>query len=180
MFLGDSITAGWNSARGVWDRSYGPRQAVNFGIGGDRTQHVLWRLDNGEVDSIKPKVVVLMIGTNNLGANTEPEIAEGVKAIVDRLRIKLPEAKILLLGVFPRHTTTDKVVPTIAPDPRIARINALLAAFDDGKMVKYLDIGVHFLDENGQISRPTCPTSSTSPRPPTRSGPTRWNRPSGS
>ena len=98
----------------VWDRYYGPRNAANFGIGGDRTQHVLWRLENGELDGIKPKVVVLMIGTNNAGRNTADEIAEGVKAIVKELREKLPETKVLLLGVFPRGAEAR-------PDPREAR-----------------------------------------------------------
>ncbi len=157
LFLGDSITAGWTNARDVWTRSYGPRQAANFGIGGDRTQHILWRLDNGEVDSIHPKVVVLMIGTNNLGSNAEAEIAEGVRAILDRLHAKVPETKVLLLGIFPRGSNRDKTVPSVPPDPRIARINARLAAFDDAKLVKYLDIGVAFLDDAGKVSRTNMP-----------------------
>ena len=157
LFLGDSITAGWTGARDVWSRYYAPRQAANFGIGGDRTQHILWRLDNGEVDSIKPKVVVLMIGTNNTGSNSEAEIADGVRAILDRLHTKLPTAKVLLLGVFPRGSSRDKAVPAVPADPRIARINARLAAFDDDKTVKYLDIGVAFLDDAGKVSRTNMP-----------------------
>ena len=157
LFLGDSITAGWRNAPSVWSRYYAPRQAANFGIGGDRTQHILWRLENGEVDAIHPKVVVLMIGTNNTGSNTEAEVAEGVKAIVERLRSKLPDTKILLLGIFPRGSNRDKTTPNITPDPRIARINARIAALDDQKMVKYLDIGVNFLDEAGRVSRTTMP-----------------------
>ncbi len=157
LFLGDSITAGWRNAPAVWSRYYAPRQAANFGIGGDRTQHILWRLENGEVDGIHPKVVVLMIGTNNTGSNTEAEVAEGVKAIVERLRSKLPDTKILLLGIFPRGSNRDKTIPSITPDPKIARINARLAALDDQKMVKYLDIGVAFLDEAGRVSRAAMP-----------------------
>ena len=157
LFLGDSITAGWNGAGAIWSRYYAPRKAANFGIGGDRTQHVLWRLDNGEVDAIRPKVVVLMIGTNNIGRNAEDEVAEGVKAVVDRVRSKLPDAKVLLLGVFPRGSNRDKTVPTVGPDPRVARINARLAAFDDGRAVRYLDIGVAFLDDAGQVSRAIMP-----------------------
>ena len=108
LFLGDSITAGWNKLvdgqgpREVWDRYYEPRHPANFGIGGDRTQHVLWRIEHGEVDGIKPKVIVLMIGTNNARANSSEEIAAGITAIVKKLGEKLPETKILLLGVFPR------------------------------------------------------------------------------
>ncbi len=101
LFMGDSITQGWAN-NDVWKRYYGARKPANFGIGGDRTQHVLWRLDHGEMEGISPKVIVLMIGTNNIGNNTPEEIAEGVRAIVDRMRSAAPEAKILLLGVFPR------------------------------------------------------------------------------
>ena len=151
LFLGDSITAGWSGASPIWSRYYAPRKAANFGIGGDKTQHVLWRLENGEVDGINPKVVVLMIGTNNIGSNTEAEIAEGVKAVVARLREKLPESKVLLLGVFPRGLNRDKAQVTTAPDARVARINRRIAALDDGKAVRYQDIGVEFLDDAGQL-----------------------------
>lgn len=157
LFLGDSITAGWRAAQGVWDRYYSPRHATNFGIGGDRTQHVLWRLEHGELDGIKPKVVVLMIGTNNIGSNPDDEVANGVHAVIDSLRSKLPEAKILLLAIFPRGSNRDKTIPAIAPDPRVARINSQLATFDDGKMVKYLDIGSTFLDSEGRVHRAAMP-----------------------
>ena len=100
LFLGDSITQGWHNNE-VWKRFYGPRHAANFGIGGDRTQHVLWRIENGEIDGIHPRVAVLMIGTNNAGSNSADEIAAGVTAIVQELRKRLPETKVLLLGVFP-------------------------------------------------------------------------------
>ena len=157
LFLGDSITAGWNSAKDVWSKSYGSRKPANFGIGGDRTQHILWRLDNGEVDHIQPKVVVLMIGTNNLGANTNDEIVDGVKAILDRLETKLPATKVLLLGVFPRGATRDKTQTLIPPEPRVAAINDQLAKLDDGgKTVKYLDIGSTFL-EDGKVSKAIMP-----------------------
>ncbi len=82
LFLGDSITEGWKGAKKTWDRFYGPRKTANFGIGGDRTEHVLWRIQNGELKGIEPKVVVLMIGTNNASGSTPDEIAQGVTAIV--------------------------------------------------------------------------------------------------
>jgi beta-glucosidase len=104
VFLGDSITEGWEEAgKGVWDRSYGTRHALNLGVSGDRTQHVLWRIDHGQLDGLKPKLLVLMIGTNNANGedNTSTEIAQGIEAIVGRIRKKLPETKILFLAIFP-------------------------------------------------------------------------------
>jgi lysophospholipase L1-like esterase len=156
LFLGDSITAGWdNHAAGgpttVWERYYGPRHAANFGIGGDRTQHVLWRLEHGEVEGIKPKVVVVMIGTNNIHANTPAEIADGITAILKTLRKTLPETRVLLLGVFPRGLK-DEPART-----RIKAINAQIARLDDGKTVKFLDIGTRFLEPDGTPSREIMP-----------------------
>lgn len=158
LFLGDSITAGWKGAgKDVWARHYAPRKAANFGIGGDRTQHVLWRLDNGEVDPIKPRVVVLMIGTNNLGSNNDDQIVEGITAVVAKIKSKLPESRVLLLGVFPRGAKRDPAQPSAAPEPRIGKINERIAKLDDGKTVKYLDIGVRFLDANGQVPKEIMP-----------------------
>lgn len=158
LFLGDSITRGWDSrnkeghgAREVWDRYYGARNAANFGIGGDRTQHVLWRLEHGEVDGISPKLVVLMIGTNNAGSNSPAEIAAGIEAIVAKLREKLPMTKILLLAVFPRGEKPGPV------RERLQAVNARIARLDDDKWVHYLDIGNHFLAEDGTISREIMP-----------------------
>lgn len=150
LFLGDSITQGWND-NDVWKRYYGPRRAANFGIGGDRTQHVIWRLQNGEVDHIRPKVAVLMIGTNNLGANTPDEIAVGIEEIVKLLRTKLPKTKILLLGIFPR---SEKPAPI---RDQIQAINAKIAQLDDGRTVKYLDIGDRFVEKDGTISKEIMP-----------------------
>jgi lysophospholipase L1-like esterase len=154
LFLGDSITQGWGGAKGVWERYYGPRKAANFGIGGDRTQHVLWRVENGELDGIKPKVVVLMIGTNNARDDSADQIAEGIEAIVKDLREKLPRARILLLGVFPRGEKPD----ANPAREKLAAVNERIKKLDDGgKTVKYLDIGGRFLDEDGTISREIMP-----------------------
>ncbi len=150
LFLGDSITQGWNDNE-VWKRFYGPRNAANFGIGGDRTQHVLWRIQNGELDGIEPKVVVLMIGTNNASSATADEIAQGVTAIVEELRHRLPRAKILLLGVFPRGQKPD------ATREKLQAVNAKIARLDDGSHVKFLDIGKAFLNEDGTISPEIMP-----------------------
>jgi len=160
LFLGDSITDGWrNKGSNVWNKYYAPRHAANFGIGGDRTQHVLWRMDHGELDGLKPKVVVLMIGTNNTGKetdhktprNTVPEVAEGVQAVVNDIRAKLPDSKILLLAIFPRGTLDD---PQRA---QVALINTLIARLDDGKTVKFLDIGAKFLEFDGTLPKSIMP-----------------------
>ena len=150
LFLGDSITQGWGNNE-VWKRFYAPRNAANFGIGGDRTEHVLWRLEHGEVEGIRPKVVVLMIGTNNSGSNTAEAIANGVTAIVKSLREKLPETKILLLGVFPRGEKPGSI------REKLAAVNERIAMLDDGKMVKYLDISKSFLQDDGTIARDVMP-----------------------
>jgi lysophospholipase L1-like esterase len=150
LFLGDSITQGWHDNE-VWKRFYGPRNAANFGIGGDRTQHVLWRIQHGELEGIDPKVVVLMIGTNNASSGTADEIAQGVAAIVEELRHRLPKAKVLLLGVLPRGQKPD------ATREKLQAVNAKIARLDDGSHVKYLDIGKAFLNEDGTISPEIMP-----------------------
>lgn len=161
LFIGDSITHGWEEhgkdgkegAAEIWERHYAPRKAANLGIGGDQTGHVLWRLDNGEVEGISPRVAVVMIGTNNVPPGDSPEdIAAGIKAVVEKLREKLPETKVLLLGVFPRGEK---------PNPmrdRIKDINERISKLDDGgKHVKYLDIGKNFLDEDGTLPKEIMP-----------------------
>ncbi len=150
LFLGDSITQGWSDNE-VWKRFYTPRNAANFGIGGDRTQHVLWRIKNGELDGIKPKVAVLMIGTNNASSNTPDEIAQGITAIVHELRQRLPETRILLLAVFPRSPQPDSL------RDRLKSVNEKVAKLDDGASVKFLDIGKAFLEEDGRISKEVMP-----------------------
>jgi len=160
LFMGDSITDFWrNRGSNVWNQYYAPRRAANFGISGDRTQHVLWRMDNGELDGIKPKVVVLMIGTNNTGKerdnktprNTVPEAIAGVQAVVADIRARLPDSKILLLAIFPRGTLDD---PQRA---QVALINTVIAKLDDGKMVHYLDIDPNFLESDGTLPRGIMP-----------------------
>lgn len=150
LFLGDSITEGWKKAPEVWDKYYAKHNAANFGIGGDRTQHVLWRLANGELDGIKPKVVVLMIGTNNTGSNSADEIAAADRKIVQELRAKLPDSKVLLLAVFPRGPRKGPNGKIDEADARmkmakINAINAALAKLDDGKTVRFLNINEKYL-----------------------------------
>ena len=154
LFLGDSITDGWRGGgKAVWEKNFAPLKAANFGIGGDRTQHVIWRLQNGELDGIKPKLAVLMIGTNNLGGNKDEEIVAGIKAIIKELQTKSPSTKLLLLGIFPRSMKAED--PSRA---RIKHINSVIAKLDDGgKTIKYLDIGDKFLEADGTLPKSIMP-----------------------
>jgi lysophospholipase L1-like esterase len=157
LFLGDSITDFWRTTgKAVWEKYYGNLKAANFGISADRTQHVLWRLQNGEGQGFKPKVVVLMIGTNNTGMerganpvprNTVPETIEGVYAVVAELRKDFPDAKILLLAIFPRFDSPIN-------NPQIAEINQALVKLNDLKHVFYLDIGDKFLNDDKSGFKP--------------------------
>jgi lysophospholipase L1-like esterase len=153
IFIGDSITQGWEGrGKEVWSKFYGERNAVNLGIGGDRTQHVIWRLDNGNLYNIKPKAAVIMIGTNNSGSNTPEQIAEGVTKIVNQLRTKVPQTKILLLAVFPRGPDKNDKRRLVNE-----KTNAIFAKLDDGINVHYLDIGAKFLNEDGTLTREIMP-----------------------
>ncbi|MES2706451.1 MAG: platelet-activating factor acetylhydrolase IB subunit [Verrucomicrobiota bacterium] len=155
VFLGDSITQGWEGAgRDQWEKNWAPLKAANFGIGGDRTEHVLWRLDNGNYDGLKPKLTVLMIGTNNTGHRMDPaaDTAAGVKAIVEKLRAKQPQMKILVLGVFPRGEKPDDKMRV-----RTTEINGLISKLADGKDVFYLDLASTFVPTDGILNREIMP-----------------------
>jgi beta-glucosidase len=153
LFLGDSITQGWEGAgAAAWDKYFSSLKPMNAGIGGDRTQHVLWRLDNGTIKGIKPKAAVLMIGTNNSGDNTSEEIADGIKAIVGKLRKELPETKILLLAIFPRGADKNDERRKVNEGA-----NKIISKLDDGKMVEFLDIGPKFLAADGTLSKEIMP-----------------------
>ena len=153
VFIGDSITQGWEgSGKDVWAKYYANRNTVNLGIGGDRTQHVIWRLDNGNLKNITPKAAVIMIGTNNSGSNTSAEIADGVKVIVEQIRKMSPKTKILVLGVFPRGTNNDDARRKVNQGA-----NAIFKNLADSKHVHYLDIGAHFLTDDGTLTREIMP-----------------------
>jgi lysophospholipase L1-like esterase len=169
LFLGDSITDAWGGeghnpkAAGskLFASEFEPMHAANFGIGGDRTQHVLWRLQNGELDGIHPKVVMLMIGTNNSNGkdNTAEEIADGIKAIVHEIHHRSPHTKVLLLAIFPRHTGKTPEANEAQMD-KIRKVNDIVSKLDDGgKTVKYLDIGDKFMvsEKGGTIPRDIMP-----------------------
>jgi beta-glucosidase len=152
LLMGDSITDWWARAGlEVYEANFGDLDCANFGIAGDRTQGVLWRMQNGELEGYSPKLMMLMIGTNNLSSrnrtpNTPAEVALGIATIVTTFRVTFPEARVLLLGVFPRGATPN--------DPyreSIRHINALIANLDDGAHVRFMDIGDRFLAPDGSI-----------------------------
>lgn len=167
VFLGDSITHGWEGkGKEVWAKYWEPLKAANFGIGGDRTEHVLWRLENGNFDGLKPKLIVVMIGTNNTGHVGRPmkeigdavyqctakQTADGVAAIVAKLKEKCPAAKILLLAIFPRgETPADKM------RQQNEETNAIIKTLADGKTVFFLDVNAKFLTPDGTLSRDIMP-----------------------
>ncbi len=154
LFLGDSITDNWSRAPEIWNKYYGQYQPANFGIGGDTTQNVIWRIEQGELDGIHPRVVVLMIGTNNAGSNDAAEIFAADRKIVGMIRTRLPDAKVLLLAIFPRGSRKNRDGTEDNYALRMEIINAVnpqLATLDDGVHVRYLDIGAKFLGPDGKI-----------------------------
>ncbi len=153
VFDGDSITDFWQTkGKQVWSQRYSRLGAFDFGISGDRTEHLLWRLANSQVDNLKPTLVALMIGTNNLGSNTNEQITEGVTAIVHEYRKRCPDAVVLLQAIFPRGRKAED--PARA---RIKAINAMLAHLDDGKNVVFVDFGEKFLSADGTLSPEIMP-----------------------
>ncbi|MBW7895917.1 MAG: GDSL family lipase [Opitutaceae bacterium] len=159
LFLGDSITEGWKNAPHIWEHYFGKYQPANFGIGGDQTHHVIWRIENGELDGVTPKVVVLMLGTNNAGQHTAEQIAAANTKIIELIRAKIPGVKVLLLAIFPRDARrgpsgliTEAAVSDAGKRMAVIdRANALLAKLDDGENVRFLNIGAQFLGKDGRI-----------------------------
>ncbi len=148
-FLGDSITQGWEgSGKPTWDKYYANRKAANFGFSGDRTEHVLWRLANGELVGLQPKVIVIMIGTNNIGhgSSNATQTVDGVKSIVGVLRSKVPGAKILLLDIFPRGRDLND-----AGRKAVAAASAGFRTLHDGKNVFSADVSSQFLNRDGSM-----------------------------
>lgn len=162
IFVGDSITHAFggepqtgedfnNRGGASWDHFYKGRNAVNMGFSGDRTQHVLWRLENGEVDRIDPKVAVVMIGTNNMGSNTPEQTADGVEAVCTKIHEKLPDTKILLLAIFPRDKGASQL------RGKVDATNALLKPWAKRHDVTWLDIRGAFIDSNQDIPTTIMP-----------------------
>lgn len=153
VFDGDSITAGWQGPGvEVWRKSYDKFGAFDFGMSGDRTQQVLWRLSQGQMDGLRPKLIAIMIGTNNISSNTAEQIADGVKLIVGEYRKRCPDATVLLQAIFPRgHEPTDPV------RTKIKDTNKIISGFADDKQVIYVDFWDKFLEPDGTLSPEIMP-----------------------
>jgi lysophospholipase L1-like esterase len=155
LFIGDSITQGWETAgKEIWKRRYQPYEALNIGFSGDRTEHVLWRLQHGEVDGLHPKVAVLLIGTNNSSHRQDDprSTAAGIERIVGELLQRMPGTKILLLGIFPREDKPGTPVARINDE-----INAILPGLADGRRVFFLNINKTWLGNANTVSKQIMP-----------------------
>jgi len=155
VFLGDSITQGWEGAgKSAWAKYYAHRKALNLGYSGDRTEHALWRLDKGEIAGLSPKLVVIMLGTNNTGHRQDPpaQTAEGMKMILERIQKGMPGAKVLLLAVFPREASADGKLRKINDG-----VNAIYKTFADGDRVTFMDINAKMLEADGTLTREIMP-----------------------
>jgi lysophospholipase L1-like esterase len=159
LFIGDSITQGWEGeGKDVWAANFAKFGAINLGIGGDRTEHVLWRMDHGNLDGLDkpkagaaPKVAVIMIGTNNC-ANTEPtDTAAGITAIVGKVQAKVPGIKVLLLAIFPREEKPGTL------RAKNSKVNEIVSKLDDGKHVFFMDIGANFTEKDGSLTKQIMP-----------------------
>jgi lysophospholipase L1-like esterase len=146
-FIGDSITQDWEGAgKSVWQEFYGQRKVINLGVGGDLTQNVLWRFEHGQLDGIKARVAVVLIGTNNTNGdqNSGEEILEGVTAVVNQIRRRQPATKIIVMGIFPRAAFRIQ-------RGKILHVNQGLARLDDGKTVCYIDVGPQMVEKDGAL-----------------------------
>lgn len=155
LFLGDSITQGWETD-GVeyWSYFCQKYNAFNLGFGGDRTEHVLWRIQHGALDNIAPQLTVLLIGTNNTGHRMDNanHTVNGIRAILSELRTRLPKSKILLLAILPRHYRLDNEMRL-----RNEQVNHLISEFDDNRHIFYRNINHIFVDEHGMLKKALMP-----------------------
>ncbi|MFK7849669.1 MAG: sulfatase/phosphatase domain-containing protein [Akkermansiaceae bacterium] len=155
VFLGDSITQGWEGrGKKAWEKHFAPLGALNWGYSGDRTEHLIWRLQNGNVQRVNPEVAVILIGTNNTGHDQRPaeQTAQGIKRVLDDLAWKWPDTKIVMMSVFPRGPDNENPLRKINNE-----INKKVKAFADGDRVHLLDINEKFLDEDGNLSKDIFP-----------------------
>ncbi|NRA40540.1 MAG: GDSL family lipase [Planctomycetes bacterium] len=155
LFIGDSITQGWGeSGQEIFARDLAPLGIANFGIGGDATEHVLWRIEHGVLDGLSPRKIALLIGTNNLGneGHSAEQTAAGILAVLAAIQEKCPAAQIIFHAVFPRDNQ-----PGTLFRQQIAEINQRIQQAADGNRVIWFDIGDQFLDDQGEITDSLMP-----------------------
>jgi len=151
LFFGDSLTEGWDAA--IWERSLAPRGALNAGVSGDRTDHLLWRLQYGNLAGPEPRAVVLLIGTNDLAYGRSPVVsADGIRSNLEVLRHHLPEARILLLGLLPREETPNALLRV-----EVTQVNELIRNCADNRHIFYAEIGDVLLDRDGFLPAAISP-----------------------
>jgi lysophospholipase L1-like esterase len=148
VFLGDSITQGWEYSP-LWKQHFGPLHALNAGIASDRVEHILWRVQHGNFAKVKPKVVVLLGGINNLAVASPLQIADGIRRIIGEIHRRSPATRVLLLGLFPSGAS-----PQHPRRAKIRKVNAELAQLATLPQVTYADIGAKFLQRDGSLSKP--------------------------
>lgn len=155
VFLGDSITDGWSGkGKAIWEQYYAKYDPADFGVSGERTEHTLGHIAGGILDGLHPKVVVIMIGTNNIGQcqDEKPEwTVDGIKKILDTVHVKLPDTKVLLLGVFPREKKDSP------HRQAVTAINSIINKYDDKSKTRYLDLTPKFIDATGEIPKDIMP-----------------------
>jgi lysophospholipase L1-like esterase len=155
LFIGDSITHAWEvEGEEYWQQHFAHRNAFNLGFAGDRTEHLLWRVQNGELHNLSPQWVILLIGTNNAGHRLDaPEdIAAGVQTVLDEIQLQLPTSKVLLMAIFPRSRNPNKPMRQ-----RVDASNALIKTLADDKLINWLDINYEFLTEDGVLLESVMP-----------------------
>jgi lysophospholipase L1-like esterase len=156
VFLGDSITQGWEGAGAeAWKKHFSPRKPLNLGFSGDRTEHLIWRLQNGKLGELKPKAAVVMIGTNNTGHNQRPaeDTAAGIELVLEEIHKLWPETEIVLLAIFPRGETLEDPLRKLN-----SKINQILSEkVKDQKHVHFLDLASVFTEEDGKLPKAIMP-----------------------
>jgi lysophospholipase L1-like esterase len=160
LFIGDMLIDNWRKpapagGQEIWTKLYAPLNAANFGCGADKTQNLLWRIDHGELDAITPKVVVLLIGTNNIQYPPD-DILLGEMAVIQEIHQKLPNAKLLIIGLIPRGIDINNPYVVRMRD-KIKKVNDGLAQLDDGQMTHFLDLGPQFIDDKGNLNTDLIP-----------------------
>jgi lysophospholipase L1-like esterase len=157
VFLGDSITQGWRVAPQVWQEHYAAQGALDFGISGDTVQQLAWRIEQGTLDGLAPKVLVLLIGTNNLPVREPRQLAQAIGSLTGLMRCAAPGAKVLLLGILPRAAPGNSPDADARMGDNVRAVNAALARLGDGRRLVFLDMGARFAGADGTLRKDITP-----------------------